>query len=98
MEIANQIKGYLKGPAYDGLEVAASSEDEDVINAFSDASFAPEGDYSHGCAAALLQQSPILWKSAKQPVATLSTAESELLQVVETLTMGESIYAVVNEI
>ena len=69
-----------------------------MINAFSDASFAPEGDYSHGCAAVLLQHSPILWKSGKQPVATLSTAEAELLEVVETMTMGESIHVVVNEI
>ena len=98
LEIASQIKGYLKGTAYDGLEFAASSEEEDVVNAFSDASFAPEGDYSHGCAIVMLQQSPVLWKSGKQPVATLSTAESELLEVVETMTMGESIHVVVNEI
>ena len=70
LQISNQIKGYIRGTIYDGLEFAASSEEEDVINAFSDASFAPEGDYSHGCAAVLLQHSPIqvnLWQHFRRP-------------------------------
>ena len=75
-----------------------AKEEPEEINAFSDASFAPEGDYSHGCTAVMMQQSPILWKSGKQQVATLSTAEAELLEVVEALTMGESIYAIAKEL
>lgn len=90
LDISTQIKGYLKGTVHEGLEFSCE-EGEEVINAFSDASYAPEGDYSHGSTVVLLQQSPILWKSGKQAVATLSTAEAELLEAVEALTMGESI-------
>ena len=97
LDISTQIKGYLKGTVHEGLEFSCE-EGEEVINAFSDASYAPEGDYSHGSTVVLLQQSPILWKSGKQAVATLSTAEAELLEAVEALTMGESIYVIVNEI
>ena len=46
----------------------------------------------------LLQGSLILWKSSRQPMVTLSTAEAELLEVVESLTMGESIAVVANEL
>ena len=98
LEISTQIKGYLKGTLHEGLEFLTSFEKDEVINSFSDASYAPEGDYSHGSTVVLLQQSPILWKSGKQAVATLSTAEAELLEAVEALTMGESIYVIVKEL
>ena len=98
LDIAAQVKGFLKGTVYEGLEFASAKQEPEEINAFSDASFAPEGDYSHGCTAVMMQQSPILWKSGKQQVATLSTAEAELLEVVEALTMGESIYVIAKEL
>ena len=98
LDIAAQVKGFLKGTVYEGLEFASTKQEPEEINAFSDASFAPEGDYSHGCTTVMLQQSPILWKSGKQQVAKLSTAEAELLEVVEALTMGESIYVIAKEL
>ena len=97
LEIAKQIKGYIKGTVEDGLVFRKEEGPSGVLNAYSDASFAPEGDCSHGCSMVLLQGSLILWKSSRQPLVTLSTAEAELLEVVESLTMGESVAVVANE-
>ena len=98
LEIAQQIRGYVKGTIEDGLVFRKNGETSGILNAYSDASFAPEGDCSHGCSMVLLQGSLILWKSSRQPMVTLSTAEAELLEAVESLTMGESIAVVANEL
>ncbi len=99
LEIAKQIKGYIKGTVEDGLVFRKVEGSTGVLNAYSDASFAPEGDCSHACSMVLLLQgSLILWKSSRQPLVTLSTAEAELLEVVESLTMGESVAVVANEL
>ena len=88
LEIAQQIKGYVKGTIEDGLVFRKKGETSGILNAYSHASFAPGGDCSHRCSMVLLQRTLILWKSSRQPMVTLSTAEAELLEVVESLTMG----------
>ena len=98
VEISSQVKGYLKATISDGLIFRKSDVGDATLNVFSDASYAPEGDCSHGCSIALLQSSPILWKSGRQSMITLSTAEAELLEAVEAMTMGESISVMVEEI
>ena len=69
-----------------------------TLEAFSDASFSPEGGPSHGCLVVLLNGSAVFWRSGKQQLITLSTAECELVEFVNTITAGESIYAVLQEL
>ena len=62
----------------------------DQMNVYTDASFSPEGEESHGCVMVLMNDSPVAWKSSRQSVISLSTAESELLEIIEGFTVGES--------
>ena len=68
------------------------------MDVFTDASFAPDGSESHGCVIVLLGGSPISWKSGRQSMVSLSTAESELQEVVEGFALGEATAVLVEEI
>ena len=98
LEIASQAKGYLKGTATEGLNFKKSVDGEKTLCAFSDASYAPDGESSHGCTIITYQGSTMMWKSGRQSVVSLSTAESEMLEVIEALTAGESLFVIINEL
>ena len=53
--------------------------DPRVLVAYSDASFAPDGAKSHQGIILTLGSVPIFWKSQRQTIVALSTAESELI-------------------
>ena len=73
-------------------------KDEIVLQAYSDASFSPEGSESHGSFLILLEGSPIFWRAGRQSLVTLSTAESEMTEVIEAMAAGESIAVMVQEL
>ena len=98
LEVAGQVKGYLKSTAGHGLRFKKSEEDEVVMRVFTDASFSPDGSESHGCVVVLLGAAPISWKSGRQSMVTLSTAESELREVVEGFALGEATAVLVEEV
>eukprot|EP00434_Breviolum_minutum_P029251 symbB.v1.2.025873.t1/scaffold2543.1/size76562/5 len=97
IEISAQAKGYLKNTAAEGLNFRKSTTGE-TLCAFSDASYAPDGECSHGCTIISYQGSTMMWKSGRQSVVSLSTAESELLEIIEALTAGESLFVMLNEL
>ena len=94
----DQLLGYLKATEREGLVFKKVAVEERLISAYSDASFAPEGECSHGCSIIAYNGTPVLWKSSRRPMVTLSTAESELIELVEAMTAGESISVVVEEL
>ena len=98
LEVADQVKGYLKGSAGSGLKFSRDDDEETVMRVFTDASFSPDGSESHGCVIVMLGGAPISWKSGRQSMVTLSTAESELLEVVEGFALGEATAVLVEEI
>ena len=98
LEVADQVKGYLKGSAGSGLKFSRAEDEEIVLRVFTDASFSPDGSESHGCVVVLLGGAPISWKSGRQSMVTLSTAEAELLEVVEGFALGEATAVLVEEI
>lgn len=98
IEISAQAKGYLKNTAAEGLNFRKSTTGEKTLCAFSDASYAPDGECSHGCTIISYQGSTMMWKSGRQSVVSLSTAESELLEIIEALTAGESLFVMLNEL
>ena len=83
------MKGYLKRTQDEGLRYQVDFKDEIVLQAYSDASFYPEGSKSHGNFLILLDGSPIFWRAGRQSLVTLSTAESEMTEVIEAMTAGE---------
>jgi hypothetical protein len=56
---------------------------ERVLVGYSDASFAPEGGKSHQGIILTLGGVPVFWKSPRQTIVALSTAESELIAAVD---------------
>ena len=95
MEIGEQMKGYLKRTAEEGLRYEVEFNEEINLQAYSDASFSPEGAESHGSFLILLEGSPIFWRAGRQSMVTLSTAESEMTEVIEAMTAGESVAVIV---
>ena len=97
-EIAMQVKGYLKLTAEEGIRfVKNDAEEAMVLKVFTDASFAPDGGESHGCVLVKLGSSLISWKSGKQTMISLSTAEAELSEVVEGMALGEATAVMIEE-
>ena len=66
---------------------------ERLIEAYSDISFAPEGNGSCQGVIVLSVGSPVQWEANRQSFCTLSTAESELMAAVEAMTMTQSVEA-----
>ena len=78
--IARKCLGYLQRTRDYNLHVCTSSM---KMIAWSDASFAPDGGRSHTGWLVSLGNTPVSWRSSRQPTVTLSTAESELAASVE---------------
>eukprot|EP00434_Breviolum_minutum_P006947 symbB.v1.2.006133.t1/scaffold365.1/size219215/8 len=98
IETACQTKGYLIGKEEEGIGFKKIEGDELLLECYSDSSFAPEGEESHGCYIILLGGSPIFWRSGKQGVVTLSTAETELMEMVEGMAAGEAVVVIAQEV
>ena len=99
IQMYKQVIGYLLNSSEDGIIFVKPGGDEPLlIETFADSSFSPEGEESHGAFIVCLGKAPILWRSGRQGLITLSTAESELVELVESMTAGESVSALVQEI
>ena len=98
LQIYEQIKGYLKKTVYHGLCFDGAAPEMMMIEAMADASFAPDGDVSHGAFIIEVGQCPVFWRSGRQSFVTLSTAEAEMMEVIESMVAGESIGAIADEL
>ena len=98
LQIYEQIKGYLKKTIHHGLCFDGAAPEMMMIEAMADASFAPEGDVSHGAFIIEVGQCPVFWRSGRQSFVTLSTAEAEMVEVIESMIAGESIGAIADEL
>ena len=98
IETACQTKGYLIGKEEEGIGFKKIEGEELLLECYSDSSFAPEGEESHGCYIILLGGSPIFWRSGKQGVVTLSTAETELMEMVEGMAAAEAVVVIAQEV
>ena len=70
----------------------------DVIEVYTDSSFSPSSSRSHGAVGIFYLNSPITWRSSRQPLVTLSTAESELIEGIEGTLMGFSVKDLIVEL
>jgi hypothetical protein len=98
LEAAAQTRDYLRGTVSHGLKFGEEREKEVAIQVWSDASFAPEGEESHGCFTVMVNQSVLFWRSGRQPSITLSTAEAELNELIEGMNAGEAVSVILQEL
>jgi len=86
-EAANRVRhllGYLKATMEVGLQHDRQSpEIGKVIDLYADASFAPMGGAPHGGAVPYLHGNLVAWKSHRQSLVAMSTAESELIEAAD---------------
>ena len=78
--IGGKVLGYLQRTMFFGLTVQWEKKG---LVMFCDAAYAPQGDRSHGGWVVTYGGTPIVWRSGKQQMVTLSTAEAELLSMIE---------------
>ena len=76
--------------------LTADADDTGLV-AYSDASFAPDGNRSHTGWVVFLHGSPVCWRSARQAFVTLSTAESELVAGLDAVVALQSAEAMLGE-
>ena len=65
---------------------------------YTDSSYSPEGERSHGGAVVFWAGSPVAWKSSRQSLVTTSSAETELLAASEAATLTYSIDAMLSDV
>ena len=58
-EVGAQTKGYLQGTKQQGLIFQKGQEEDISINIYTDASYAPRSEESHGCFVILISQCPV---------------------------------------
>ncbi|CAE7290043.1 RE1 [Symbiodinium sp. CCMP2592] len=69
-----------------------------LLESFTDASFAPAGDRSFEAGLVQVGRNLVFWGAGKQPFTALSTAECELLGVLEGVALTESLEGLVHEL
>ena len=97
-KIFDHVMGYLKGSIDDGISFNVDPDGLWRLDCFTDSSFAPEGAESHGAFVIQLCGCCVFWRSGRQSFTTTSTAESELVEVVEGMIGGESVVVILEEI
>ena len=87
VKIGERLLDYLCETKHYRLAYVAD-EEEPELRVYTDSSFAPSAGRSHGAAAVFYGSSPISWRSSRQPLMTMSTAETELLEAIEGSILG----------
>ena len=94
LEMGKVVWAFLAETYDHGLRFKLEPGDRNM-NIFTDSSFA---ETCYGCVLVMWGQGLLLWKSGKQHVLSVSTAESELIELMEGASSGEAVKVVVEEI
>ena len=103
IKAAGYVLGYLKETKDWGLWVSGdagrhwSGHGAAGLQAYADASFAPLGERSQGCSLVAWNGTVIAWKAGKQAFPALSTAESELIEAIDSVILGDSVEALITD-
>ena len=81
--IGDRLLDYLNETMYDRLRFANDKKEYQQLKTYTDSSFAPSSGKSHGSVAIFYGTCPLAWRSSRQPLIALSTAETELMEGVE---------------
>eukprot|EP00435_Cladocopium_sp_Y103_P032047 s549_g8.t1 len=92
-QLVKHIWFYLASTMDHGL-LFQNQRNERQLNIYTDASYS---DVSFGCHLVLWGSSLLLWKAGKQPIQAASTAESELVEVLEGALAGDAVKVVLEE-
>ena len=96
-ELGTRLLDYLEETKHYRLTFDGSRRDE-VLEVYTDSSFSPSSSRSHGSIGVFYLNAPLVWRSARQSMVTLSTAESELVESIEGALMGYSVQDLLYEL
>ena len=102
-QLGNHVLGFLKhtwdhcllypsevgGHGHDGI--LQIPRHKDLLEAYTDISFAPNGNRSYQGILVFFAGAPVQWEANRQSFHTLSTAESELMAAIEGMSMTQSV-------
>ena len=94
--VARQAWKYLRRTGKEGIWLRRKGGEE--LEVYTDSSYGPNGMDSQGCVVVCYGGDVVMWKSSRQSTPSLSTAESELIEAIEGLTMGDSVDVLIQEI
>ncbi|CAE7275724.1 GIP, partial [Symbiodinium microadriaticum] len=80
-KIGLRVLSYLRETLNYALIYQPTAEGH-VLDAYSDASFSPQGEKSFGCCLVCFQGCPITWRAGRQSLVSLSVAEAELIETI----------------
>ena len=95
IEIGSKVLGYLQRTISYGLSVQWKGSG---LIMHCDAAFAPQGRHSHGGWLVSYGGAPIVWRSGKQSMIALSTAESELMLMLDGAVAMKGVEAILTDI
>ena len=95
-KIGLRILAYLAHTKH--LRLSLAAEDSFGLGVFTDASFAPFGERSISGITVQLGNRCVFWKSRRQTLVSLSTAECELIAACEGVVLAQSVQALANEL
>eukprot|EP00438_Fugacium_kawagutii_P029112 Skav233709 [mRNA] locus=scaffold2120:28636:35173:- [translate_table: standard] len=110
IEVARQVWKYLRKTKAEGIwirkeknealryEDQREEEGEEDVIVYTDSSYGPGGLESQGTVLVFYGGALAMWRSGKQSMPSLSTAESELMEAIEGMIMGDSVDAVCGEV
>ncbi|CAE7225820.1 GIP [Symbiodinium sp. CCMP2456] len=96
-KVGERILDYLCETLHYRLSFVPNADKINHLDVYTNSSFAPSGGRSHGSCAVFFNDCAIAWRSARQQLVTLSTAESELLEAVEGMVLGRATKGLLDE-
>ena len=80
------------------VEAEVSPSERPILATYTDSSYAPDGDRSHGGAVTFWGTCPIAWRSSRQTLVTTSSAETELVAAHHGCQQMESVDALLSDV
>eukprot|EP00439_Symbiodinium_sp_Y106_P021951 s8421_g2.t1 len=96
IKIGLRVLAYLAGTR--DMRLSLVPGDTNLLTIYTDASFAPFSERSISGIAVLMCNRCVIWKSRRQTLVSLSTAECELIAAIEGLVLGQSVEALIGEL
>ena len=86
------------GPSFGSKGQLAVPREPRYLELYSDASHAPNGGRSTQATVAVWRGALILWETSRQPFVTLSSAEAELVSMIHSIQVSDSVCPIIEEL
>ena len=96
LKIGLRVLAYLANTK--GIRLSLVPNESSSMSIYTDASFAPFSERSITGVVVMMCSCCVIWKSRRQTLVSLSTAECELIAAIEGIVLGQSVEALIKEL